>query len=135
MQSRYTPYHRESADYARTLCIGITSPLDKYRAVTKWVGGHVFYDHIRASSPDQRKVYPDIEYTWSKGRGICLDTAALTVNMLRAVGVTAYVAIGYANTQYHAWVEATIDGKTYLFDHQALTTIKKITYKRERVYG
>lgn len=135
MATKYTPYHAQSAAKAKELCKGLKTPTDKFWAVTKWITDMVFYDYIRASNPKLRKVYPDLDYVWTKKRGICLDTAALAVNMLRAVGIRAYVAVGHADKTYHAWAEATINGKTYLYDHQASDRGKKPVYKREHVYG
>jgi hypothetical protein len=53
--------------------------------------------------------------------------------MLRAVSVPCNLVIGWADGQYHAWVEARIDGKRYLYDHDDPQGAVKM-YKRERMY-
>ena len=37
-------------------------------------------------------------------KGICFDYAALMTGMLRSQGVPCRLLIGYAGTQYHAWI-------------------------------
>jgi transglutaminase-like putative cysteine protease len=65
--------------------------------------------------------------------GICLDIAAMTTGMLRAVATPANLIIGWADDKYHAWVEARIEGQRYLYDHDDPKGQVK-TYKRERMY-
>ena len=134
LTSKYLPIHTPSRAYARELCYGLTRPVDKWETVTGWVGKAIAYDHVRRITIPKRGGLPDLTRCWQLRMGICLDIASLTVGMLSAVGVAAYLVIGWADRSYHAWVEATIDGKTYRFDHDDPQKRVK-AYKRERWYG
>ena len=129
--SRFVPYHQESVEYAKTLVEPKMSILKRYNIITHWVSKNIQYDYIKAITvPKKGQVVPDLSTTWEKRRGICLDIASLTTGMLRAVGVPAYLVFGHADRAYHAWVEATINGKTYRYDHDG----KAKKYVREKIY-
>jgi len=129
--SPFTPYHEESAKYAMELTRNCKSQYEKYVAVTKWVKKCITYDYIRAILiPKRGKEVPDIDRVWKKRRGICMDVAALTVNMLRSVGVPSKFCMGKADGRAHAWVETIIGNKTYRFDHNG----KANTYVKEHVF-
>ena len=129
--SKYVPYHAESQGFAKQLCRGISDPVKKLKIITSYVSGSIGYDYIRATQVAKLKgQYPDVSGCWSKHMGICLDTAALTVGMLRAVGIRAYLCIGHADRNYHAWVEVEINGQTYRYDHDG----KANNYNVERKY-
>jgi transglutaminase-like putative cysteine protease len=109
------------------------SLLDRYNAITKYVSTKIAYDYIRAITIPKKNGLPNVARCWDCHMGICLDIASLTAGMLRAVSVPCNLVIGWADGQYHAWVEARIDGKRYLYDHDdPKGTVK--TYKRERMY-
>ena len=127
---KFIPYHQESRLKAKELTYGMSSAKEKYEAITDYVRGHFLYDYIRAIKIPKKNAYPDIDYCWRNKMGICQDIAAMTVGMLRTVGVNACMCVGSADGHHHAWVEATIDGKTYRFDHPH--EAKK--YKAERMY-
>ena len=61
---------------------------------------------------------PSIEDTFSSGRGICYDFAALFASMLRSQGVPAKLVMGYTPNAvgYHAWNEVYVDGKWIVVD-------------------
>lgn len=128
--SKYVPHHAPSAAYAKELTADLRSPLEKYTAITSYVSRMIRYDYIRAIKIPKKGGLPDVPHVWQTHMGICLDTAALTVGMLRAVGLQSYLCIGHADRQYHAWVETTINGTTYRYDHDG----KAATYKTERRY-
>jgi len=126
--SFYTPYHEESAKFARQLCKDTRSQLEKYRLITSYISRTVCYDYVRAANIAKLKSQrPDIDGCWSKHMGICMDVAALAHNMLKAVGIRSYVCIGYADRQYHAWVEVYIGRSHYRYDHSGKA--KKYTIK------
>ncbi|MBQ9409288.1 MAG: transglutaminase family protein [Clostridia bacterium] len=128
--SKYVPYHEPSIRKAKDLCKNCAFNIDKYSAITKWINHNIVYDFIRAKNIPKKGALPDVAGCWEKHMGICQDIAALTVGMLRAVGVYCVLAIGRADGFYHAWVEATINGKLYRFDRSG----KAKTYKREKSY-
>lgn len=126
--SKYLPYHKESREYAKTLTKDEKDPMKKYRMITDWVSKNFVYDYIRAAKIPKKGGLPDLEHIWTTKMGICLDTASMTTGMLKAVGLKAVLCFGYANKAWHAWVETTIDGKKYRYDHDAKSG-KTITYQ------
>ena len=116
--------------FAVEMCAGMDA-LRAYKAVCDWVRNHILYDYIKAiMTPKNKAVMPDPALCWDNRLGICTDIASLTVGMLRAVGVPSRMAVGKADRQNHAWVEAVIDGKVYRFDHPR----RAASYKGERRY-
>ena len=128
--SKWVPAVPEAHAKAKELTKGLIGGKAKDDAITEYVRKNFAYDYIRAIKIPKRNVYPDPVYCWKNKMGICQDIAALTVRMLRVVGVDARLCIGYADGKYHAWTEAYIAGKTYRFDHPA----EAKSYKAERMY-
>lgn len=127
------PVHEPAAAKARALCKGVRSLQERYELITRYVSNTIAYDYVRALKIPKRGGLPDVPRCWDLRMGICLDIAALTVGMLRAVSIPANLVIGWADGHYHAWVEARIGGTRYLYDHDdPKRTVK--TYKRERMY-
>lgn len=132
--SKYVPYHAPSRAYALQITKGIADKQTKSQVITTFISRSIGYDYVKAATINKKVgSSPDVAGCWNKRVGICLDIAALTTGMLRAVGVPAYLIIGHANRNYHAWVEIRINGKTIIYDHDNPQG-KAITYKRERVY-
>ena len=115
------------------LCKGMRSLLERYETITRYVSGHIVYDYIRAATIPKKNGLPNVPRCWDRQMGICLDIASLTAGMLRAVSVPCSLVIGWADGYYHAWVEARIGGKRYLYDHDDPTG-KVRNYRRERMY-
>lgn len=131
MNSKYIPYHKESVMKAKELVKDERDPLKKFEIVTHWVQKNFVYDFIRAVTiPKRGREFPDVDRCWKTHMGICMDIASMTTGMLRGIGVQAYMVYGYADRSYHAWVEATIKGKTYRFDHNG----KAKKYRREKIF-
>lgn len=104
-------------DYEEEICQG-KDKAKSYATVTNWIRKNIVYDYIKAVKTAKHVFrIPDPASCWQNKTGICQDIASLTVGMLRAVGIPSRVAVGKADRQTHAWVEAVIDGKTYRFDH------------------
>ena len=133
--NKYLPIHKPSREHAKLLCERISDPYTRWQTVTAYVSRTITYDYIRAATIPKKNQYPDLDRTWEKRKGICMDIASLTVGMLRAVGINAYMVYGWADRNYHAWVEATIDGKTYRYDHDNTTGKKVKSYKKVKVIG
>lgn len=132
MASAYVPHYAPAELKAKELCKGIKTFNERYEAITKYVSNKIAYDYVRALTIPKRNGKPNVARCWELHMGICLDIASLTVGMLRAVSVPSSLVIGWANGKYHAWVESRIDGKRYLYDHDAKG--KAIIYKKERMY-
>ena len=127
------PVHDPSAAKARALCSGTRSLLARYEIITRYVSDTIAYDYVRAIVIPKRNAMPDVARCWNLHMGICLDIAALTAGMLRAVSIPANLVIGWADGHYHAWVEARISGQRLLYDHDDPQGKVK-TYKRQRMY-
>lgn len=79
---------------------------------------NIKYDDAKAN--ELRYDYlPDIEQTYSDGKGICYDCSALFAAMLRSINVPAKLVKGYASYNpdvYHAWNEVYIDDEWIVID-------------------
>lgn len=131
---KYLPVHEPSREYAKKLCAGLTDPSKKWAVITRWVTKTIRYDYIRAILIPKRNGLPDLDRCWKRKMGVCIDISALTVGMLRAVGINARMVFGLANRSNHAWVEAAIDGQLEIYDHDAKPG-KTVLYTKERTIG
>ncbi len=100
---------------AAEICAGLKSAKDKYSAICEYVTTAFVYDYVRAVTVKTGDP-PDVDYCMNRGMGVCQDLAATAVCMMRTQGVPAKLVIGNANGQYHAWVQATVEGKETIFD-------------------
>ena len=128
--SKMVPYHEPSIIFAKEMTRDLKTPLEKYLKITNYITRTIRYDYVRAVTIPKKNGIPDVKRTWETKTGICLDTAALTTGMLRAVGINARMCFGRADKQNHAWVEADILGKKYRYDHDG----KAKVYKVERTF-
>ena len=126
------PYHKESVQKAKDLARLVSTPLSAFLTITKYVSRNFVYDYIKAIKiAKQPHVLPDIETTWKNRMGVCQDLSAMTVGMLRGIGIEAYMCVGKAGKRIrHAWVEANIGGKKYRYDYNG----KAPTYVVEKRY-
>jgi len=88
---------------AAELTGNISDPLKKVAAVYDFVVKNLTYHHARAASV-QSGYLPNLDSVLAERKGICFDYAALMTGMLRSQGVPCKLVVGYAGTQYHAWV-------------------------------
>ena len=130
----YTP-ENQAVLKAEELCAGQETGREKYKVITEYVTHAFVYDFVRAVTTRGDGV-PDVDYCFNKGMGICLDLASTSVCMLRTQGVPAKLVIGNANGQYHAWVQATVDGEEKIFDPTAIlqNMAQPVEYAAERWY-
>ena len=133
MANKYTPVHEPSRAKAKELCKGLRTLQERYEVITKYISDQFVYDYVRAITIPKKNGLPNVSRCWDKRMGICLDISSLTVNMLRAVSVPCNLVIGWAGGHYHAWVEARMNGKRYLYDHDDPQGKVKV-YKKERMY-
>lgn len=140
--SQYVNYDENSdaVKLADELCAGLTSDLDKYKAIAAYVKTNVVYDYMKAMRVvgNELKVYlPDPDSTIEERMGICFDFASLTASMLRSQGVATKMCIGMAGKTYHAWNEVLVEGKWAQSDLTFAVTNTKIDkdeYTVQRVY-
>ena len=76
------------------------------------------YDFIKAVTI-QPGMLPDIDGSFEKRMGVCQDLSAIMCCMLRTQGIPCRLVIGYADSSYHAWIVATVDGEEIFYDPTA----------------
>jgi predicted small lipoprotein YifL len=77
---------------------------EKITAIYNYVVENISYDKELARTV-QSGYLPDVDKVLEKKKGICFDYAAVMAAMLRSQGVPTKLVIGYAGTQYHAWID------------------------------
>ena len=117
------------------LCYG-KNKNDCLEIIKTYIKRNFKYDYVKAQNVT-KGMLPDMKYLLQKRVGICFDIASLAVAMFRIVGIPAKLVIGYADNQYHAWVEIIGLNKTILYDptfeiYNSSNKIKK--YIPERFY-
>ena len=104
-----------------------------YEAICKYIRTSFAYDYIKAVTV-KPGMLPDIGKSFAKHMGICQDLAGITVAMMRSCGIPSRLVIGWADKNYHAWVETFIDGVWKRFDPtfevKASGKVKKYTPER-----
>ncbi len=133
--NQFVNYKPETDAVAKSdeLCAGKTGA-EAYEAIHTYVVQNYRYDFIRALKIQAGEL-PDIDTCYSKKKGICQDLSALTCCMLRVQEIPARLMIGYADNNYHAWMEFDLDGKQYRFDPTAEINGSKVkVYSTERFY-
>ena len=126
--SKFVQYHAESVAFAKEFVKDIEDPLEKVNKLLKYISRVFSYDYIRALQIPKKNGMPDIDRCWRTKMGICFDISAMTVGMLRGIGIYAQLCIGKADGHNHAWVEYMINGKRYRYDHDG----KAKVYKTQR---
>lgn len=118
-----------------------TNGENAYKKTTKYITQHFGYDYVKARKIKKETEYtrewilPDIQYCLKNRIGICQDLAATTVALLREQGYYSKLVIGYADGEYHAWVETLIDDKNIRYDPTAeIFNVKVEKYKPSRYY-
>lgn len=109
--NQYVNFTNSSAAVAKAseLTAGKSSALDKVSAIFNYVVDNTSYDYDKAATV-QSGYLPDVDNTLSTHKGICFDYAALMSAMLRSQGIPCKLVIGYAGSDYHAWINVYIDG-------------------------
>ncbi len=80
-----------------------TTELGKVQAIYHYVVSNFTYDYNKAATVKSGYL-PDVDAALAAKTGICFDYAAVMSSMLRSLGVPTKLVIGYAGTQYHAWI-------------------------------
>ena len=103
--NQYVNYENATKSLAKAaeLTEGVDDPLKMVEKIYDYVVNNLTYDKEKAKTV-QSGYLPVLDDTLSSGKGICFDYAALMTGMLRSQGVPCKLVIGYAGTQYHAWV-------------------------------
>lgn len=85
------------------LAASANSDLDVVNAVYQYITKNISYDYDKAETV-QSGYIPVVDETLASGTGICFDYASLMGAMLRSQGIPTRLEIGYAGTEYHAWI-------------------------------
>ena len=104
---------------AEEITRGLSTPMEKARAMHDWVAQNVAYDvekYLNGTfEPDDGALK-----TLATRKGVCQDYAYLTAALLRAAGIKARIASGEANGYGgwggHAWTEAWVDDRWLIMD-------------------
>ena len=106
-----------------------------FEATCKYVKTGFVYDFIKAVSI-KPGMLPDIDGSYEKHMGVCQDLSAIMCCMLRTQGIPCRLMIGYADDNYHAWIQANVDGEDIFYDPTAeISAINRPKeYSVERFY-
>ena len=132
--NQYVNYSAETEAVAKAeeLC-GTLGENEAYEEICKYMGKSFVYDYVKAITV-KPGMLPDINESFEKKMGVCQDLSAIMCCMLRTQGVPARLVIGYADNNYHAWVEANFGGKSVFFDPTAavngIARVKEYTTER-----
>ncbi len=85
------------------LAASADTDLDVVENVYHYMIENVTYDYDKAETV-QSGYIPNVDDTLSSCTGICFDYASLMGAMLRSQGIPTRLEIGYAGTEYHAWI-------------------------------
>lgn len=95
------------------LAYSANSDLDVISNVYNFMIYNITYDYDEAATV-QSGYIPDIDEVLSTRKGICIDYACLMSSMLRSQNIPTHMEIGYAGTEYHAWISCYIDEKGWV---------------------
>ena len=85
------------------LAAGANTDIEVVQNVYHYITKNVTYDYDKAETV-QSGYIPTVDETLATGKGICFDYASLMGAMLRSQGIPTRLEIGYAGTEYHAWI-------------------------------
>ena len=102
----------DAAEAALAITAGLESDEEKARALYRWVGTRIAYDHAKARAWEERGEWREQtpEETFRTRKGVCIDYARLYAVMARAAGLQARVVTGLGSDGRggfgpHAWNE------------------------------
>ena len=108
--NQFVNFNSDSAvvSKAAELVTGVSGLYPRVTAIYDFVIRNITYDRTFAAEVTRGMhagYVPDVDAVLSRGRGICFDYAALMTAMLRSLGIPTRLVVGYAGTQYHAWID------------------------------
>lgn len=143
-QSTIPSDNEDIIELAVTITKNRSSEYSKAKAIHDWVSTNMWYDMDLAEKVAGGDGYSMYDYIGRKAaildnletkRGVCGHYAYLTVTLLRAAGIPAVLANGYADSGYdvsmkkyydfiasndmysiHGWCEAFVDGRWIIID-------------------
>jgi len=117
LPSRYCPSDR-LLEFARREFGTVAPGFARVEGVCDWVNRHVSF------APGSSNVHTDALDVLANRRGVCRDFAHLSITLLRALNVPARFVTGYdygipasyGPTDFHAYVEAFLGDRWFIFD-------------------
>jgi transglutaminase-like putative cysteine protease len=114
LENEFLPflYPNQYVDYApgdkvvevsRDVCADCANDLEVIDAVYDYCVEKIRYHYNKPADLDTTYL-PDLDEVLSSKKGICFDYASLMTAMLRCQGIPTKLVVGYAGTQYHAWI-------------------------------
>lgn len=85
------------------LAANADTDLDVVNNVYHFITKNITYDWDKAETV-QSGYIPTVDETLATKKGICFDYSSLMGSMLRSQGIPTRLEIGYAGTEYHAWI-------------------------------
>lgn len=98
------------------IVVDVSTDLDAVRAIFEFVTKNVTYDYDKAATV-QSGYLPVVDETLATGKGICFDYSALMATMLRTQRIPTRLEIGYAGTEYHAWISVYLEEEGWIEDY------------------
>ncbi len=93
---------------------GIDNAYQMVEAIRQWVRANIKYEYDHSTSSTSAVD------TLKQRRGVCRDLSHLAIALCRSINIPARFVVGYLYLldpmDLHAWFEAYIDGKWYIFD-------------------
>jgi len=93
---------------------GIDNAYQMVEAIRQWVRANIKYEYDHSTSSTSAVD------TLQQQRGVCRDLSHLAIALCRSINIPARFVVGYLYLldpmDLHAWFEAYIDGKWYIFD-------------------
>ena len=109
------PISEKEKQLALSLTNDVENRSDKIKAIQQYVADEFYYDYIKAYTiPRGYRCKPDV--ILEEKNSICTDYATVMTGMLRSLGIPSCMVWGWADGQYHAWVEAELDGYWMRYD-------------------
>ncbi len=103
----------EAITMGSELAYNANSDLEVITNIYNFMIHNISYDYEEAETV-QSGYLPVIDEVLSTRKGICIDYACLMSAMLRSQNIPTHVEIGYAGTEYHAWISCYIDEKGWV---------------------
>jgi len=104
--NQYVNFKRDSevVKKAAELVKDVSGMKAQVAAIYEFIIKNFTYDREKAATV-KTGYLPDVDKILSSKKGICFDYAAVMAAMLRSQGIPTRLVVGWAGTQYHAWID------------------------------
>ena len=103
--NQYVNYENANQTIQKTseIIAGKNGRIEKAEAIYRYVVSNISYDYKKLENLPTTYL-PDLDQVLKAKKGICFDYAALMTSMLRISNIPCKLVVGYAGTEYHAWI-------------------------------